>query len=65
MRSCAHASGLNRFRAIRSTRVVIPLHIEEIERIQIKPEIHALSDWEDLEDRKVRGPIDRPRNNGL
>jgi hypothetical protein len=56
---------LDRFRAVRSTRVVESLHIEGIERIQIDSEVHLLGDWKYLEERKIHGPIDGSRNEGF
>lgn len=50
MGRCAHAPGLDWFCAIGCTRVVIPLHIEGIERIQIHSEVHLLSNWEYFEE---------------
>ena len=64
MRRSAHASGLYQFSAI-GTRVVIPLHVEDIEGIQINSEVHPLGDWDYLEEREVGRPIYRSRNDGL
>ena len=50
VRSGTHASRLDRFRAVRCTRVVIALHVEGIEGIQIHSEVHPLADWEYLEE---------------
>src|SRR5579872_3228139 len=64
-RSSAHTSGLNQFRAVRCIRVGVSLHIEDVECVQIDSEIHRLSNWEYLEERKVRRPIFRSSNDGL
>src|SRR5579862_924946 len=46
VRSGAHAPRLHRFRTVRCTRVVIALHVEGIEGIQIHYEVYPLADWE-------------------
>lgn len=50
LRRSTHAARLDGFRAVRCTRIVIPLHIERVERIKIDSEAHSLGDGEHLEE---------------